>query len=55
MQPLLEQSAAGKRFSGVANSALMNYDQMRGDLLSAHDKTHSVLANLRKAVPDIGL
>ena len=55
VQPLLDQSATGKRVSGVANSALMNYDQLRGDVLSAHDKTHSVLGNLRKAVPEIGL
>ena len=55
VKPLLDQSATGKWVSGVANSALMNYDQMRGDLLSAHNKTHSVLGNLRKAVPEIGL
>ena len=55
VKPLMDQSATGKRVSGVANSALMNYDQMRGDLLSAHNKTHSVLGNLRKAVPEIGL
>ena len=55
VKPLLDQSATGKRVSGVANSALMNYDTMKADLLSAHDRSHSVLANLRKAVPEIGL
>ncbi len=51
----MDQSATGKRVSGVANNALMNYDQLRGDVLSAHEKTHSVLGSLRKAVPEIGL
>mgnify|MGYP000046194350 FL=1 len=55
LKPLLDQSAVGKKVSGVAGNALMNYDQMRGDVLSAHDKTHSVLGSLRKAVPEIGL
>ncbi len=55
VRPLLDQSATGKRVSGVANNALQSYDQLRGDVLSAHDKTHSVLGNLRKAVPEIGL
>ena len=55
VKPLLDQSATGKRVSGVANSALISYDQLRRDVLSAHDKTHSVLGSLRKAVPEIGL
>ena len=55
VKPLLDQSATGKRVSGVANSALMNYDQLRGDVLSANDKGHNILGNLRKAVPEIGL
>ena len=55
LRPLLEQSATGKRVTGGVNNALMSYDQMRGDILSAHDKTHSVLGNLRRAAPEIGL
>ena len=55
VRPLLDQSATGKRVSGVANNALQSYDQLRGDVLSAHERTHSVLGNLRKAVPEIGL
>ena len=55
VRPLLDQSATSIRVSGVANSALLNYDQLRGDILSAHDRSHSVLGNLRKAVPEIGL
>jgi hypothetical protein len=55
LRPMLEQSATGQRVTGGVNNALMSYDQLRGDVLSAHDKTHSVIGNLRKAVPEIGL
>jgi hypothetical protein len=55
IKPLLDQSAVGKKVSGVAGNALMSYDQLKGDVLSYHDKTHSVLGSLRKAVPEIGL
>jgi hypothetical protein len=55
VKPLLDQSATGKRVNNVANSALSSYDTLRGDVLSAHDKTHSLLGSLRKAVPEIGL
>ncbi len=55
IKPLLDQSAVGKKVSGVAGNALQSYDQLRGDVLSTHDKTHSVLGSLRKAVPEIGL
>jgi hypothetical protein len=41
--------------AGGVSNALMSYDQLRGDVLSAHDKTHSVIGKLRKAVPEIGL
>jgi hypothetical protein len=55
LRPILEGSATGKRVTGGVNSARTSYDQLRGDILSAHDKTHSVIGNLRKAVPEIGL
>ncbi len=55
IRPMLEDTATGKRVAGGVSNALMNYDQLPGDLLSAHDKTHSVLGKLRKAVPEIGL
>jgi hypothetical protein len=41
--------------AGGVNNALMSYDQLRGDVLSTHDKAHSVIGSLRKAVPEIGL
>jgi hypothetical protein len=52
---MLEDSATGKRVSGGVNNALMSYDQLKGDVLSTHDKAHSVIGALRKAVPEIGL
>ena len=55
LRPMLEDTATGKRVAGGVNSALMSYGQLRGDVLSAHDKTHSVIGNLRKAVPEINL
>ena len=55
LRPMLEQSATGKRVTGGVNNAMMSYDQLHGDLLSAHDKTHSVIGSLRKAVPEIAL
>jgi len=55
LKPMLEDSAPGKRFSGGVNSALMSYDALKGDVLANHDKAHSVIGALRKAVPEIGL
>jgi hypothetical protein len=55
LKPMLEDSATGKRVSGGVNSALMSYDALKGDVLSSHDKAHSVIGALRKAVPEIGL
>ena len=55
VRPLLDQSATGKKVSGLAANALMSYDQLRGDVLSGHDKAHSLLGSLKKAVPEIGL
>jgi hypothetical protein len=55
LRPMLEDTATGKRVAGGVNNALMSYDQLRGDVLSVHDKTHSVIGNLRKAVPEINL
>jgi hypothetical protein len=55
LRPMLEDSATGKRVSGGVNNALMSYDQLKGDVLSTHDKAHSVIGALRKAVPEIGL
>ena len=55
LRPMLENTPTGQRVTGGVNNALMSYDQLRGDVLSAHDKTHPVLGKLRKAVPEIGL
>ncbi len=55
LRPMLEQSATGKRVTGGVNNALQSYDQLRGDVLSGHDKAHSLLGSLKKAVPEIGL
>jgi hypothetical protein len=55
VRPLLDQSATGNKVSGLASNALMSYDQLRGDVLSDHDKAHSLLGSLKKAVPEIGL
>jgi hypothetical protein len=55
IRPLLDGTTTGKRLTDGVNSALTSYDQVRGDVLSAHDKTHSVIGKLKKAVPEIGL
>ena len=55
VRPLLDQSRAGQKVSGLAANALMSYDQVRGEVLGGHDKAHSLLASLKKAVPGIGL
>ena len=55
LRPILEGSATGQRVTGGVNNALQSYDNLRGEVLSTHDKTHSVIGNLRKAVPEIGL
>ena len=55
LKPILDSSSSGKKVSGIAGNAPMSYDQLRGDVLSVHDKTQSTLGSLRKAVPEIGL
>ena len=55
LRPMLEDTTTGKRVSGGVNNALMSYDALKGDVLSTHDKAHSVIGALRKAVPEIGL
>ena len=55
LKPLLDSSSTGKKVASIAGNALMSYDQLRGDVLSVHDKTHSTLGSLRKAVPEKGL
>ena len=55
IRPLLEGTSAGNRLTNGVNSALTSYDQVRGDVLSAHDKTHSIIGKLKKAAPEIGL
>jgi hypothetical protein len=55
IRPLLEGSATGTRLTNGVNSALTSYDQVRGDVLNVHDKTHSIIGKLKKAVPEIGL
>ena len=53
--PLLDQHAGGRKLSGLAANALMSYDQVKGDVLGGHDKAHSLIASLKKAVPEIGI
>ena len=55
LRPLLEGSATGSRLTSGVNSAFTSYDQARGQVLDAHDKTHSIIGKLKKAVPEIGL
>jgi hypothetical protein len=55
LRPLLEGSATGNRLTNGVNSAFSSYDQARGQVLDAHDKTHSIIGKLKKAVPEIGL
>ena len=55
LRPMLEHSVTGKRVTGGVNNALMSYDNLKGEVLNVHDRTHSVIGNLRKAVPEIGL
>ena len=55
LKPILDSSATGKKIPGAAGNALMSYDQLRGDVLSVHDKKHSMLGSLRKTVQEIGL
>ena len=55
LEPVLDSSATGKKVEGIAGNALMSYGQLRGDVLSVHDKTHSALGSLRKSFPEKGL
>ncbi len=55
MKPLLDQSSLGKQVSGGVAKGLMDYNRLRGDVLSGFDKTHSRLGSLKKAVPEIML
>ena len=53
--PLWNQHAGGRKLAELGANALMSYDQVRGEVLCGHDKAHSLLASLKKAVPEIGL
>jgi hypothetical protein len=55
VKPLLDQSSLGKQVSGGVAKGLMDYNRLRGDVLSGFDKTHSLLGSLKKAVPEIML
>ena len=55
VKPLLDQSNLGKKVSGGVVKGLMDYDRMRGDVLSGFDKSHNLLLSLNKAVPEIML
>ena len=55
VKPLLDQSSLGKQVSGGVAKGLMDYNRLRGDVLSGFDKTHSLLGSLKKAVPEIRL
>jgi hypothetical protein len=53
VKPLLDQSSMGKQLSGGVAKGLMDYDRIRGDVLSGFDKTHSLLGSLKKALPEV--
>jgi hypothetical protein len=53
VKPLLDQSSVGKRVSGGVAKGLMDYDRVRGEVLNTHDKTHSLLGSLKKALPEV--
>jgi hypothetical protein len=53
VKPLLDQSSLGKQLGGGVAKGLMDYDRLRGDVLSGFDKTHSLLGSLKKALPEV--
>ena len=53
VNPLLDQSNLGKKLSGGVAKGLMDYDRIRGDILSGFDRSHSLLGSLKKAVPEV--
>ena len=53
VKPLLDQSNMGKQLSGGVAKGLMDYDRIRGDVLSGFDKSHSLLGSLKKALPEV--
>jgi hypothetical protein len=53
VKPLLDQSSMGSKVSGGVAKGLMDYDRIRGDVLSGFDKTHSLLGSLKKALPEV--
>ena len=55
VKPLLDQSSLGKQVSGGVAKGLMDYNRIRGDVLSGFYKTHTLLGSLKKAVPEIAL
>ena len=55
VKPLLDQSSLGKQVGGGVAKGLMDYDRIRGDVLSGFDKTHSLLGSPKKAAPEMML
>ncbi len=55
VKPLLDQSSLGKQVSGGVAKGLMDYDRLKGDILSGFDRSHNLLGSLKKAVPEITL
>ena len=53
VKPLLDQSNLGKQLSGGVAKGLMDYDRVRGDVLSGFDRSHSLLGSLKKALPEV--
>ena len=53
VKPLLDQSSLGSKVGVGVAKGLMDYDRIRGDVLSGFDKTHSLLGSLKKAVPEV--
>ena len=53
VKPLLDQSNLGRQLGGGVAKGLMDYNRIRGDVLSGHDRSHSLLQSLKKAVPEV--
>ena len=53
VKPLLDQSSLGTKVGVNVQKGLMDYDRIKGDVLSGFDKTHSLMGALKKAVPEV--
>jgi hypothetical protein len=53
VKPLLDQSNLGRQLGGGVAKGLMDYDRIRGDVLSGFDRSHTILGSLKKALPEV--